>query len=66
MNALTASNVQVAGGDGRSGYIQVTVTKRDGTTDTGPVCGTIDRATAGRACSGFVSVTEYGTVNSIG
>ena len=56
------SNVQVVGGE-RSGYIQVTVRG-----STGPVCGSVDRATASYACrqKGFTDVISMGTVNSLG
>ena len=62
MRRLYISNVQVVGGE-RSGYIQVTVRG-----STGPVCGSVDRATARYACSqkGFTGVSSWGTVNSIG
>ena len=62
VNAQTVSNVQVVGGE-RSGYIQVTVRG-----STGPVCGSVNRATASYACSqkGFTDVISMGTVNSLG
>ena len=62
MRRLYISNVQVVGGE-RSGYIQVTVRG-----STGPVCGSVDRATARYACSqkGFTGVSSWGTVNSLG
>ena len=62
INGQTVTGVQVVGGD-RSGYIQVTVRGA-----TGPVCGSVDRATASYACSqkGFTNVISWGTVNSLG
>ena len=59
--------MQVVGGDDRSGYIQVTISHR-GSTATGPVCGSVDRATARNVCEqkGFTEVNLQGTVNSIG
>ena len=62
VNAQTVSDVQVVGGE-RSGYIQVTVRG-----STGPVCGSVDRATASYACGqkGFHGISSWGTVNSLG
>ena len=55
-------------GDDRRGYIQATVSYSDGSSATGPVCGTVNRATAVHACynTGYTSSSEQGTVDSIG
>ena len=61
-------DLQVVGGDGTNGYIEATVLYSNGSTATGPICGTVNLITANFACysRGFLASNEQGTVDSIG
>lgn len=65
-------DLQLVGGGDKMGYIQATVLRSDGSTATGPICGTVNSATALVACRSNnlhglnASLIERGTVNSIG
>ena len=60
--------LQIAGGSDRNGYIEATVLYANGTTATGPVCGSVDTVTATFTCysRSLLSSNAQGTVASIG
>ena len=66
--AQQVTDLQIAGGSDRSGYIQATVVYSDGTSATGPVCGSVNAVTATFACysRSLLSSNGQGTVDSIG
>lgn len=66
-NAQTVIDLQVTGGT-RVGYIEATVQFRNGTTVTGPVCGSVDSGTATLACYSkeLFGSSAQGTVAGIG
>lgn len=65
-------DLQLVGGGAKVGYIQATVLLSDGSTATGPICGTVNSATALVACRSNnlhglnASSIRSGTVSSIG
>ena len=62
------TDLQIAGGSDRNGYIEATVLYANGTTATGPVCGSVDTVTATFTCysRSLLSSNAQGTVASIG
>ena len=58
----------MVGGDDTKGYIEATVLHENGTTATGPICGTVNGITARFACysKDRLASNAQGTVDSIG